>query len=273
MAYQFFNPAPVYFDLLGIEPIMGGSITFYDKGTTTLRDTWSREEQGNAYLNTNPIILDAAGRSPVQIWMDGDYSYVIRDADGVLVREGDFTSGQTAGASIPSLVADRFLTNDGTNLLWQLVRQVPDPAGMNDRILGTDGANLLWVEKPATPEIPEPDVVVQTTPFYKLQIGKSTQTTKSLVLCGAGNAPATGGRESNSSITFGEAFATTPNFISCIPTSQSNAGGPMVPELTAMSSTGFTVKWTIAAGAGVDAKILNAVPYIWRAEGTKVVTE
>lgn len=268
MSFQFFNPAPVYFDLLGVDPIMGGSITFYDKGTTELRDTWNREEQGDAYLNTNPIILDAAGRSPVQIWMDGEYSYVIRDAGGVTIRAGDFTSGQSAGASIPPL-APGFLTNDATNLAWQTIRQVPDPSGMNNRLLSTDGANLLWIEPPEPPVIPEPEIVVELSPFL-FQAGTSDDATKYFQQAGSGSALATGGRDTNASVTFPNQFAAAP-FVMIQPTNVSNSGGPMVSELTAVSASGFTTNFTIAAGSGADAKIFNPVPFAWVAFGTRTV--
>lgn len=266
MAFQLYNPAPVYFDLLGLQPIAGGSITFYDKGTTALKNTWSDEELTT--LNPNPVDLDAGGRVDTQVWLDGDYSIVIRDSDGQTIAARDITSGQGASASIPPLVGDGFLTNDGTNMFWQTIREVPDPTGLTNRILSNDGSNLLWIEQPEIPEIPDPEIVVTPNSF---RAGVSDDTTKRFDLAGTATASATGGRETNSSVTFSTPFAVTPIFIGCMPTSQSNAGGPMVPEVIAMSATGFTVKWTIAAGAGIDAKINNAVPYMWWAVGTVTV--
>lgn len=268
MSYQFTDPAPVFFDSLGLEPIAGGSVTFYEKGTTSLKNTWSDEEL--TILNPNPVDLDASGRTNTQVWLDGDYSIVVRDQFGqVVVPTRDITSGQGASASIPPLVGDGFLTNDGTNMFWQTIREVPDPTGLTNRILSTDGSNLLWIEQPEIPEIPDPEIVVTPNSF---RAGVSDNTTKYFTQTGTATSSATGGRESNNSVTFPTPFAATPTFIDCMPTSQSNAGGPMVPEIIAMSATGFTVKWTIAAGAGIDAKINNAVPYMWKAEGTVTVT-
>jgi hypothetical protein len=50
-------------------PYAGGSLTTYVPGTTTPKQTWL--DPGQAALNTNPIILDAAGRC--LLYGDGDY--------------------------------------------------------------------------------------------------------------------------------------------------------------------------------------------------------
>lgn len=267
MSYQLYNPAPVYFDLLGLQPIAGGSITFYDKGTTTLKDTWSDEDL--TILNPNPVDLDAGGRVDTQVWLDGDYSIVIRDADEQTIAARDITSGQSAGASIPAL-DDGFLTNDGTNLFWQVIREVPDPTGFTNRILSTDGSNLLWIEQAETPDIPDPEIVIQTTPGFSFQAGVSDSTTKFFMQAGNSTAQATGGRDTNNSVTFPVPFAAAP-FVVIQPTSVSNSGGPMVPETTSTSATGFTTNFTIAAGDGANAKINNPVPYSWIAFGTRTV--
>lgn len=269
MSYRFLNPAPVFFNIPGTKPASGGSLTFYQIGTTTPKTTWSN--QAMSVPNSNPVLLDASGRSNTSIWLDGDYSVVLKDGDGVTVWTRDVTSGFSASASIPALVADYFLTNDGSNLIWQPILQLPDPTGSDGYMLTTDGANFLWTPQPAPPEIPTPDILIQTTPNFKFQAGVSDNTTKYVVQTGSASAPSTGTRSTvTGTITFPTAFSAPP-FVSLSPTSQSNAGGPMCWELTSVSNTGFAAQWTIAAGAGIDAKILNAVPYAWRAEGAVVI--
>ena len=267
MSYQFLNPAPVFFDLLSLAPLAGGSIQFYDKGTTDPRDTWA--DEGLTVLNPNPVPLDAAGRSNVPIWLDGEYSVVIRAATGETIATRDVTSGQAAGATIPALTAG-FLTNDGVNTYWRTLREVPDPTGMANRILATDGANVFWIEQAELPDIPSPDIVVTASPLSFLA-GVSDVSTKFFIQAGTGTAAATGGRDTNASASFPTAFAAAP-FVFIQPTSVSNVGGPMVPELTSVSATGFTTNFTIAAGAGRDAKIFNPVPFNWIAFGTRTVT-
>lgn len=54
-------------------PLTGGLIYTYLSGTTTPVTTYtSRDGTTN---NTNPIVLDAAGRTPAEIWLDGGVLY------------------------------------------------------------------------------------------------------------------------------------------------------------------------------------------------------
>jgi hypothetical protein len=76
-------------------PYAGGTLALYVPGTTTPKDSW--QDQAGTVLNTNPIILDAAGRCI--IWGDGDYRTVLSDAVGNLVWD------QTATASISAAMA------------------------------------------------------------------------------------------------------------------------------------------------------------------------
>ena len=62
-------------------PYAGGSIATYVPGTTTPKQSWL--DPGQAALNTNPIILDAAGRCI--LYGDGDYRLILRDAVGNLI--------------------------------------------------------------------------------------------------------------------------------------------------------------------------------------------
>ena len=266
MSFQFLNPAPVFFTLPGTEPLSGGEIQFYEKGTTTPKDTWA--DEALTVLNENPVPLDSAGRTETPVWLDGEYSVVIKAGDGTTVATRDYTSGAGASATIPDL-APGFLTNDGLNLQWQVLREVPDPTGFTNRVLSTDGANLLWIELPEAPVAPDPDIVVTASPLSFLA-GVSDVATKFFVQAGTGSAAATGGRDTNATIPFPTAFAGAP-LVFIQPTSVSNAGGPMVPETTSVSATGFTTNFTIAAGSGADAKIFNSVPFAWVAFGTRTV--
>lgn len=267
MSFQFLNPAPVIFNLAGTEPLSGGEIQFYEKGTTTPKNTWA--DEALTVLNENPVPLDSAGRTETPIWLDGEYSVVIKASDGTTIATRDYTSGAGASATIPDLDPG-FLTNDGLNLLWQVLREVPDPTGFTNRILSTDGANLLWIEQAEAPVIPDPDIVVTASPLSFLA-GVSDDTTKLFIQAGSASANATAGRDTSASVTFPVPFAAAP-FVFILPTSVSNVGGPMVPERTASTTTGFSTNFTIAAGTGGDAKIFNAVPFDWIAFGTRTVT-
>ena len=65
-------------------PLAGGQITAYATGTTTPQDTYS--DAGLTTPNTNPIILDSAGRPPVAIFLGSNgYDFVIADIDGNVI--------------------------------------------------------------------------------------------------------------------------------------------------------------------------------------------
>lgn len=71
-------------------PVSGGLLWFYDAGTSTLSDTWSDADLNT--LNTNPVVLDGAGRAVV--FLDPGKSYDVRleeaatpPAHGALIKE------------------------------------------------------------------------------------------------------------------------------------------------------------------------------------------
>jgi hypothetical protein len=74
-------PAVLQFCDADGEPYAGGTIETYVPGTTTPKDTW-QDSDGTA-LNTNPIVLDAAGRAI--IYGDGAYRTILRDSTGNLI--------------------------------------------------------------------------------------------------------------------------------------------------------------------------------------------
>lgn len=77
-----------FFDDNG-NPMSGGKIYSYEAGTTTPLPTYT--SYTGATPNANPIVLDAAGRTPQQIWTtDGVfYKFVINSSADVLIRTWD----------------------------------------------------------------------------------------------------------------------------------------------------------------------------------------
>ena len=74
-------------------PLAGGLIYTYAAGTTTPLATYTSANGLTA--NTNPIILDAAGRPPNEIWLTGGFSYkfVLKDSTYVQIWTMDNLSG------------------------------------------------------------------------------------------------------------------------------------------------------------------------------------
>jgi len=60
----------------------GGSIEFFepDQAYTTNKDTYTTKALSVA--NGNPITLDAAGKTPNQVFLDGDYDCIVKDSSG-----------------------------------------------------------------------------------------------------------------------------------------------------------------------------------------------
>jgi hypothetical protein len=238
----------------------GGSVTFYETDLTTLKNTYS--DPALTVLNPNPVGLDAAGRPNSDIWGSGVYGAVLEDENGITIQTlNNIQSGADPGLVIPSLIADYFLTNDGSNLLWQAIKQLPDPTGSSGFYLTTDGTLVSWAALPAPPA---PDIVVDSSSFRG---GVSTNTSKFLVQVGSDSAPASGLPQTSKVITFPKAF-TVCSIAMCMPTTNSQPGGPVVSYNTsAPSSTGVTFGFDIAEGNPTQANFVNPVPFQWVAIG------
>lgn len=84
MAVLLTPPFLQFFDENG-DPLAGGKIYSYSAGTTTKKATYTDETA--THQNTNPIILDDAGRAVV--FIQGSYRFDTYDANDVLIRSVD----------------------------------------------------------------------------------------------------------------------------------------------------------------------------------------
>jgi hypothetical protein len=77
-----------FFDNNGI-PNAGGLIYTYQAGSSTLLSTYTTVN--GTIANTNPIVLDAYGRTPSEVWMQTGYSYkfIIQTASAVTLQTLD----------------------------------------------------------------------------------------------------------------------------------------------------------------------------------------
>lgn len=84
-------------------PLSGGKIYSYTAGTTVPAATYVANV--GVYTNTNPIILDSAGRPPAEVWLtDGIiYKFVVKTSDDILIRTYDNISGIASPSLIASL--------------------------------------------------------------------------------------------------------------------------------------------------------------------------
>lgn len=103
-----------FFDSNG-DPLAGGLLYTYNAGTSTPVSTYT-SRSGSAY-NTNPIVLDSAGRTPAEIWLEGGvlYKFVLKDSTFVQVGSYD---------NIPAVndptTTNNLITVAGTNALTGL---------------------------------------------------------------------------------------------------------------------------------------------------------
>ena len=101
-----------FFDNNGV-PLAGGLLYTYQAGSSTLLTTYTTVN--GTIANTNPIVLDAYGRTPSEIWMQTGYSYkfIIKTSSAVTLQTLDnlYPILQNAPASAPTLPT-------GAILLW-----------------------------------------------------------------------------------------------------------------------------------------------------------
>lgn len=91
MAYNisaFAGAGAQFFDANGT-PLAGGLLYVYAAGTTTPATTWTTNS--GAVANTNPIVLDSAGRTPNEIWLNSGltYKFILKDSADVLIGTYD----------------------------------------------------------------------------------------------------------------------------------------------------------------------------------------
>lgn len=275
MPYQFFNPAPVFLDQLGINPLHGGFLFFYEKGTTNPKDTWS--DPGVSVLNENPVPLDGAGRANTHIFLDGEYTVVLKAASGQTVASRDVIAPAGSNLTIPQPIVDNFLTSpDGVNLAWAEINQVPDPTGSTNQYLVTDGAGYVLKNVPEVPEVPDPEIeITEATAGNTFQAGTSDNKIKFFIQTGSASAPATGSENTSVSVTFNKAFKKL-WFVDASQTHGGVSGFPALPahSFSSRTETGFTVMFSQEENSSDGGwKITSPVTFDWIAFGTIEVAD
>jgi len=142
------------------QPLSGGMIYTYAAGTTAPAATYT-SSAGNI-ANTNPIVLDAYGRVPNEIWLTvgSAYKFVLQDANSVQIGSWDNISGTvgtqnvvtsfsggstgltpaTASIGAVSLSGTLGIAYGGTGLT---------AVGTNGQFLTSNGSGLTFTNAPA----------------------------------------------------------------------------------------------------------------------------
>ena len=135
-----------FFDDNGV-PLAGGLIYTYQAGSSTPLVTYT-DNAGNV-ANANPIVLDASGRTPQQIWLLTGYSYkfVLQNADAVLIQTLDniYPILQNAPASAPAIPSGCILLWSGSTgsipAGWYLCNGANGTPDLRDRFIVGAGNN------------------------------------------------------------------------------------------------------------------------------------
>jgi hypothetical protein len=91
---RFQTPNEQFFDASGA-PLTGGQLFFYQTGTTTPLATYS--DVNLTVPNTNPVILNSAGRAGNIFLQSASYKVVLEDASGAQIWTADPVGTTTAG--------------------------------------------------------------------------------------------------------------------------------------------------------------------------------
>jgi hypothetical protein len=223
-----------FFDDNGV-PLAGGLIYTYQAGSSTPLVTYT-DNAGNV-ANANPIVLDASGRTPQQIWLLTGYSYkfVLQNADAVLIQTLDniYPILQNAPSSAPAVPS-------GCILLWS-GSTGSIPAGW----YLCNGAN-------GTPDLRDRFIVGAGNTYSVNAIGGSTD---AVVVSHTHTATST-------------SVVTDPGHTHLTGDTQGGSGGRTVYEVGAGAAvvpsafTGITVATTTTnANAGVSGTNANLPPY------------
>jgi hypothetical protein len=104
-----FNLSPLggagwqFFDNNGV-PLAGGLLYSYAAGTTTPLATYTTSSGSTA--NSNPIVLDAAGRPPNEMWLtSAAYKLVLKTSTGVQLWSMDNIAGLPSAGSQDDQIA------------------------------------------------------------------------------------------------------------------------------------------------------------------------
>lgn len=107
---SFAGAGAQFFDNNG-DPLTGGKLYSYTAGTTTPKATYTTST--GAVANPNPIILDAAGRTPDEIWLEVgvQYKFILKTSADVTIGTYDNLPPINDPYSINSLLSNVTGTN------------------------------------------------------------------------------------------------------------------------------------------------------------------
>jgi hypothetical protein len=222
-----------FFDNNGV-PLAGGLIYTYQAGSSTLLSTYTTVN--GTIANTNPIVLDASGRTPNEIWMLAGYSYkfIIKTSAAVTLQTLDnlYPILQNAPTSSPALPT-------GAIILWSgSIGSIPSGYVI------CDGTN-------STPDLRDRFIIGAGSTYA---VGATGGSADAIIVSHTHTATSVvtdpGHTHTNNAITYGSGGPA------------SSSGGSNLPTTATINSatTGITVA-TTNASAGTSGTNANLPPY------------
>lgn len=249
-------PAPQlqFLDANG-RPYAGGSLATYAPGTTTPKNTW-KDNQGTI-LNTNPIILDAAGRC--LCLGDGDYRMILKDAAGNLIYD-QYTSSVVSSAMQPvvgaATIADAVALLGISGLVQTETNRAQAAEANLQSQINTTNTNLANAETNLSNSITaEQNARIAADNNLQTQINNLGA---AKIQHGFAVTDASG----VTSVTFSPAFSSTPAVVATV---QNNAFGDEWVQVNP-SPTGFTA-YVSQPAVGLGSLVGATVGFSWIAVG------
>ncbi len=232
-AFRPLDPFQVFTDQHG-ELLIGGSVAFFQSGTTTPQDVYS---DNGLTTDIGPSVeIGSDGRLISDCWASGNLRVRLLDINGQQIgpdRDNVEIPGGGAAALPTPFIANALLTNDGALAEWLTTILMPDPTGHANNLLGTDGTSVFWqtlsaLNIPTVSDVASNGFVVGST---RIQWGTVTL-------------PASGASVTSQAATFGTPFSGAPYAV--VPVNYSGSGATISGRMVilsaqSVSTTGFTM--------------------------------
>jgi len=142
-------PYQAFYDSDG-DPLSGGLIYTYEAGTDTPKATFTT--QAGTVEQTNPIVLDSAGRAVW--WIEGSYKYVVKDSLGNTIKTVDNVTSFSVSSEDSTQILQSGLINGGFQVWMRNSTFGPLGSGLSytaDRWFVSRGASNAVVNRVAGP--------------------------------------------------------------------------------------------------------------------------
>lgn len=136
-------------------PLADGKVYFYIPSTVTPKDTW--QDSGQTVLNTNPVVLDSAGRAI--IYGSGSYRQIVKDSVGNTIWDqltadtAPTTNTTWGGTSYGSANAQQVLAPGFTSSTGQILSFIAGytNSGATTLAIGSSPAETVLKNSPSGP--------------------------------------------------------------------------------------------------------------------------